>query len=129
MPDATLGDVLADSTVGPLARTMTIGELIGRESGRGAARTGTAKNGKSAARTDDRAKTGAHEVRTSSGREAYDAKVLAAIEAAKAPVSAEQVRKLAGGTPIQFRAAVERLMENKRVKRLGKARGTRYKTA
>lgn len=108
---------------------MTIGELIGLQTGHRAAKKAAPRNGKSAARTDGRAKASAHEVRTSSGRETYDAKVLAAIEAAKGPVSAEQVRKLAGGTPIQFRAAVERLMESKRVKRLGKARGTRYKTA
>lgn len=56
----------------------------------------------------------------------YDERVLAAIKASRGPVAAEHVIKDIGGTGPQFRTATQRLLSRKKIKRIGKARGTRY---
>ncbi len=69
------------------------------------------------------------DTRTVAGREAYQAAVLEAIAKAGDWTSAAEVRSQVGGTPIQFRAAVNRLIEDGRVRFTGKARATRYASA
>lgn len=112
--DATIGSLLADPVVGPFVRGLTIAQLQGGTPARAAA--APAKRGRAA-------KGG---VRTAGGRETYDAKVLAAIKAARGPAGAEALIKATGGTSQQFRQATKRLVAARKVKRTGKARGTRY---
>jgi hypothetical protein len=64
--------------------------------------------------------------RTKNGRSEYDARVLAAIKAAGGPASAESLLPKTGGDAGQFRAATKRLLAGKKIKRSGKARGTKY---
>ena len=52
--------------------------------------------------------------------------MLAVIAAAGGPVAAEQVIERVGGTGLQFRTATKRLLARRKIKRIGKARGTRY---
>lgn len=67
--------------------------------------------------------------RTAEGREAYDASVREAIEAARGPVGAAQIRGKAGGTPQQARAALHRLIEAGTITYTGQARATKYMPA
>ncbi|NVB39359.1 hypothetical protein G6O69_16065 [Pseudenhygromyxa sp. WMMC2535] len=64
--------------------------------------------------------------RTAQGRREYDNRVLEFIEHAEEPVSATEIRSFVGGTSLQVRKAVARLIEAERVTWQGKARGTRY---
>lgn len=69
------------------------------------------------------------DTRTRAGREAYQCAVLEAIQSADGYVGAVQIRSEIGGTPMQFRAAVNRLIEAGDVTYRGKAMATRYTAA
>lgn len=150
-PSTTLGEVLADPIFGGRARGVTLGQLLGTASsksaaapaaraGKGAskakagkAKVGKAKAGKASEPAAAPAKGGrapkSADVRTEEGRTHYDAAVLGVITGGPGPWSAANVRAKTGGTDTQFRASVERLLAKKKVKRTGKARGTRYTAA
>jgi hypothetical protein len=64
--------------------------------------------------------------RTAAGRREYDARVLEFIQDSEDAVSATEIRNHVGGTSLQVRKAVARLIETERVTWQGKARGTRY---
>lgn len=69
------------------------------------------------------------DTRTPVGREAYDQAVLDAVVAAGKAASAPELTAIAGGTPLQIRTALGRLIERGLVKWTGQARGTRYTPA
>ncbi|MEM6290038.1 MAG: hypothetical protein AAGA54_02200 [Myxococcota bacterium] len=64
--------------------------------------------------------------RTPEGRAAYDEAVLQAVGSFKSPAGSSQLRKKVGGTPLQMRTALNRLIDEKKVTYEGKARATRY---
>ena len=64
--------------------------------------------------------------RTPEGRAKYDAAVYDAVAAAGQPVGSSKLRKSVGGTPLQLRTALNRLIEDGKVTYEGKARATRY---
>ncbi|MFO7565407.1 MAG: hypothetical protein R6X02_22390 [Enhygromyxa sp.] len=64
--------------------------------------------------------------RTAAGRREYDARVLEFIQDSADAVTATEIRNHVGGTSLQVRKAVARLIETERVTWQGKARGTRY---
>ncbi len=64
--------------------------------------------------------------RTPEGRAAYDAAVYDAVSASKTPLGSSALRKSVGGTPLQLRTALNRLIEDGKVTYQGKARATRY---
>lgn len=64
--------------------------------------------------------------RTAAGRREYDARVLDYVQNAAEAVSATEIRNNVGGTSLQVRKAVARLIEAEKVTWHGKARGTRY---
>ena len=66
------------------------------------------------------------DTRTPEGRQEYDKAILAAVEAAAAPISAEEIRRTTGGTSLQARVALARLIEAGVITWIGQARGTRY---
>ncbi|MBX7077557.1 MAG: hypothetical protein K1X88_00135 [Nannocystaceae bacterium] len=66
------------------------------------------------------------DTRAPSGRAKYDEAVLAAIKGAKGRVKAGDLRKKVGGTPLQIRTALHRLLTEGKIKSQGKARGTTY---
>ena len=64
--------------------------------------------------------------RTAAGRRDYDTRVLEFIRNADEAVSATEIRNHIGGTSLQVRKSVARLIEAEQVTWQGKARGTRY---
>ena len=58
--------------------------------------------------------------------ERYDKTVFAALQGADKPLSSEDLRAQVGGTPLQARASLARLINSEKVTWEGKARGTRY---
>ncbi len=72
---------------------------------------------------------GAVNTRTPAGRAAYDRAILAALTDLGAPVGVAKLMARAGGSNLQARAALNRLINAGRVAWSGKARGTRYSLA
>ena len=104
---------------------VTVGELFG-----GRARPGR----KPAAAADSGASNGGGRrrtvnTRTSKGRERYDAAVFAVVAAAKSPIGATKVAAQVGGTALQVRTSLARLIEADKVTWQGQARATKYSVA
>lgn len=114
-PETTLGELidLLKGDWGEVVTTIRVGELMV-----------VRKGGKAAAASEDEVNT-----RTPAGRRAFDERVIKILKQTKTPISATEVRKLTGGTPLQVRTALNRLIEQGRIAWTGKARGTRYKAA
>lgn len=64
--------------------------------------------------------------RTPEGRTRYDEAVLALVQESNAPVAAATIRDRLGGTPLQVRAALNRLIDEGKVTYKGRARAMRY---
>ncbi|MBV1862217.1 MAG: hypothetical protein KUG77_27610, partial [Nannocystaceae bacterium] len=64
--------------------------------------------------------------RTPEGRAAYDIAVFDAVSASSKPIGSSKLRKAIGGTPLQLRTALNRLIEDGKVTYQGKARATKY---
>lgn len=69
------------------------------------------------------------DTRDRDSRQHYEQLVLDAIRAAKGRIKAVDLRGKLGGSPLQARAALHRLIGTGKVKRHGKARGTSYTAA
>lgn len=67
--------------------------------------------------------------RTPAGREAFDKAVFDALKAIGGYAGAGEIQKRVGGTNMQVRSAVNRLIEAGQVNWTGQARGTRYRVA
>ena len=95
---------------------------------RAAAKTNGAPSSKAAAKPSAAGGKGSKAVntRTPEGRAKYDAAVYDAVAAAGQPVGSSKLRKSVGGTPLQLRTALNRLIEEGKVTYEGKARATRY---
>ncbi len=116
-PTATLGDVYGlakEAGVGDI----TIGQLfanLNQGNGDGAARQ-TSLLGESEPNT-----------RTSGGRREYDLSVLRVLAGKPdAWVRAPEIRAKAGGTPLQVRTSLRRLLDGDEITYLGQARATAY---
>ncbi len=66
------------------------------------------------------------DTRTPEGRAVYDEALLKAVKSAKAPIGAGMIIAEVGGTPLQARSGLARLIEAEKVTWTGKARGTKY---
>lgn len=119
-PEMTLAELskLSKGQFSGLLSSVTVGEVInaGHERERS-----QAASGPSAAETPDDVNT-----RTAAGRREYDARVLEFIQESEDAVTATEIRNHIGGTSLQVRKAVARLIDEERVTWQGKARGTRY---
>jgi hypothetical protein len=123
-PEMTLAELskLSKGQFSGLLSCVTVGEVIrgGYEDEAAApAEVPTASSASSA--PPDEVNT-----RTAAGRREYDARVLEFISDSEEAVSATEIRNYVGGTSLQVRKAVARLIETERVTWQGKARGTRY---
>lgn len=148
-PKTTVGDLKELISDNPALGTLTLSELLGT-SGRSPARKAPPqKANKPAARTPGPIVRkggggggapagggggggGAHKrnVRTETGREAFDHEVLEALKAQGGDtVAATQLRESIDAEPTQLRTALNRLIERGLVTFTGKARGTRYSLA
>jgi hypothetical protein len=119
-PEMTLAELskLSKGQFSGLLSSVTVGEVInaGQESDRSP----------SMAAEDPSAEPDDVNTRTAAGRREYDARVLEFIQDSEEAVSATEIRNHVGGTSLQVRKAVARLIETERVTWQGKARGTRY---
>jgi hypothetical protein len=88
-------------------------------------RRASTASAKPAAKTSSRA--AAPNLRSDAGRSAYDESVLSAFASLGGKnVQARKLRVKVGGTPQQLRAALDRLIEAKRLTFSGERAGTRY---
>lgn len=144
-PQMSLAELgkLAAGDLGSLLKGITIGEILGQEPAR--AKTGGAKTSRPAAaapskpagRKSSRGKGEKGEskrgksvdTRTPAGREAFDQSMLSALKASGGNQAAPDLSTVVGGTPLQVRTALARLIERGLVTWTGQARGTRYTAA
>ena len=120
-----LRDLVGDN---PALGGVTLSELLGASGGRGGRRKASAP-GKGKGKGGAPRKGGAHKrnVRTESGREAFDTEVLDALKTHGGDtVAATQLRESLNADPTQLRTSLNRLIERGVVTFTGKARGTRY---
>jgi len=103
-----------------LLSSVTVGDVISASSA-GDVRTSKKTNG-----AHKEEASGGVNTRTAAGRREYDGRVFEYIQSAEEPVSATEIRTNVGGTSLQVRKSVARLIEAERVTWHGKARGTRY---
>lgn len=120
-PDMSLAEIakLTKGRFSGLLSSVTVADLIrGSVGGKGGAKPGRA-----------RAAAGAVDTRTPAARKRYDDAVYKAVKASSSPISAQDVRTQVGGTPLQARKALNRLIEGGRLTFQGKARATKYSAA
>ncbi|MDC0668471.1 hypothetical protein [Nannocystis radixulma] len=145
---------LATGELGSLLKGITIGELLGQGGaappaaprGRGGAKpvgvpkalvakAPAGRKGRGAAAPAKEAPAPAPkrggskatvDTRTPAGRDAYDQSMLNALKNAPGPQAAPDLSAVVGGTPLQVRTALARLIERGAVSWTGQARGTRY---
>jgi hypothetical protein len=146
-PKTTVRDLKDLIGANPALGTITLSELLGG-GGRGPARKAPAQKAKPARTPGPIVRKGgggapaagggggggggAHKrnVRTETGREAFDHEVLEALKAQGGDtVAATQLRESIDAEPTQLRTALNRLIERGLVTFTGKARGTRYSLA
>jgi hypothetical protein len=137
-PEMTLAELskLSKGQFAGLLSSVTVGEVIqsGRDMEHGANKASKPRSAASLGEGEDgedgdEGEGGDDEevnTRTAVGRREYDARVLEFIQESEEPVSATEIRGHIGGTSLQVRKAVARLIEMDRVTWQGKARGTRY---
>jgi hypothetical protein len=129
-PQLTLAELtrLGKGKFAGLLSTVCVGDII--EAGgsgslvRGAgdlkARNAKSKTGKA------KLKTKPVNTRTPEGRNAYDNAVLEVVAQAERPIKAPEITAAVGGTALQVRKALARLIESEKITWEGKARGMRY---
>jgi hypothetical protein len=119
-PEMTLAELskLSKGQFSSLLSSVTVGEVI--NAGHELERSPVAASGAPAETPDD------VNTRTAAGRREYDARVLEFIQESEDAVTATEIRNHIGGTSLQVRKAVARLIDDERVTWQGKARGTRY---
>jgi hypothetical protein len=130
-PQLTLAELtrLGKGKFASLLSTVCVGDIIeaGGSGGTQARAVGDAKS-KSAKSKTAKSKTKAKPVntRTPEGRNAYDNAVLEVVAAAERPIKAPEITAAVGGTALQVRKALARLIESEKITWEGKARGMRY---
>ncbi len=149
-PQITLAEVhAAGGELGKLLGSLTVGELLGQtkvkapapppktkakvkvkaaKPTRKAAATAAAPSSPPAASPDEPV-GGEINTRTPSGRAALDSTVFEVLKSMPGWVGAGELQKRIGGTNMQIRNAVNRLIDQGKVTWTGKARGTRYRVS
>lgn len=136
-PDATVAELRklsqADPILARMFRSITIADLFkgdGVVTGRKRAKAPTTarRYGSTTRVKRDRLQVEftAIDTRTIEGRAAYDDALLKAVKSAKAPIGAGMIIAEVGGTPLQARSGLARLIEAEKITWTGKARGTKY---
>lgn len=132
-PQLTLAELtkLGKGKFASLLGSVSVGDII--EGGRGPVRASTSEIGQldGAARKPGKTKPSkgkarAVNTRTPEGRKAYDNAVYEVVKAAETPIKAPEITVRVGGTALQVRKSLARLIETGAVTWEGKARGMRY---
>lgn len=124
-PEMTISELgkLSVGELGALLKQITVGDILGGSTGRGGRRR---KNPGAKPAVKQAGGAGKVNTRTQKGREAYDKAILEILKAKTEPVSAPEIKSEVGGTSLQIRTALNRLISQGHVTYTGKARGTRY---
>lgn len=137
-PEMTLAELskLSKGQFSSLLSSVTVGEVInaGREGDRSARSAPSGDEDYDEREDEDEEDDGEGEgdedsdvnTRTAAGRREYDNRVLEFVRNSDEAVSATEIRNHVGGTSLQVRKSVARLIEAEQVTWQGKARGTRY---
>lgn len=130
-PSTTLGDLmeLSRGSWGNMIRSVTVGELVGGTdrvaAAKGRVSTIVVARPQAAVGATKRTRSAVN-TRTPAGRAEYDQAIIDALSGASSPLSANDVRAKVGGTSLQARTALNRLIEAGKVRWSGRARGTKY---
>lgn len=121
-PQLTLAELtkLGKGKFSGLLGSVSVGDII--EGGRGPVVGGESSEDQ----TKAQAKARAVNTRTPEGRRSYDASVLRKVIESERPMKAPEITAVVGGTALQVRKALARLIEGEQVTWEGKARGMRY---
>jgi hypothetical protein len=134
-PQLTLAELtkLGKGKFASLLGTVSVGDII--EGGRGSLRSAgvdvvperkaTTTAGKPV-KAAGKGKARSVNTRTPEGRRAYDHAVYLAVKESESPIKAPEITAKVGGTALQVRKALARLIETGAVTWEGKARGMRY---
>ncbi len=133
-PQLTLAELskLGKGKFANLLGSVSVGDII-EGGGRGpvrvreTSRPPTDKPGKGKAKAKpSKAKPLAVNTRTPEGRKDYDDAVYLVVKTAETPIKAPEITAKVGGTALQVRKSLARLIESGAVTWAGKARGMRY---
>jgi len=118
-PDISLMQLasLAKSRSREIATQTTVKDLLGHAKAAGGSEKKSTISG---------SEYGVVSTRTAVDRRILDTKVLAFVKDCSSPCTATEVREALGGTPLQIRRALNRLIERDALSYQGQARGTRY---
>lgn len=130
MPGTSLEAFVGGLTVADLANRSgkSVQQIVDWSMGGQTARATTATAPTNGAATPSAKRVANREVNTrnAQGRAAYDSAVLEQLSGRKRPVSASSLRKKVGGTPLQMRTTMNRLIGAGKVSYEGKARAMVY---
>lgn len=138
LKQVTIGDILGVGTPAPVKAPARAAGGRGR-GGRGkkaaaapAAAAPAAAAGQAAPAPKTRRGAGSSKpkgvnTRTQDGRDAYDKAMLDVLKGSSKQMAAPELGTAVGGTPLQVRTSLARLIQAGKVSWTGKARGTRYK--
>jgi hypothetical protein len=133
MPNA-LEALVGEMTLADLAKksNRTVEQLVGFAFGNaGPARGRQAATASAPAKSapSSQRQAGKVNTRSAAGRAAYEQAVYDVVANANGKVAAVGIRAKVGGTPMQARAALNRLIEDGKITYEGKARATKYSLA
>jgi hypothetical protein len=132
-PQLTLAELtkLGKGKFASLLGSVSVGDIMeGGRPVRGTSETSQADGRKGGGKTKpSKGKARAVNTRTPEGRKAYDNAVLQVVKEAATPIKAPEITSKVGGTALQVRKALARLIETGAVTWEGKARGMRYMAA
>ena len=131
---SALEDLVASMTISELAQRSgrSVGAIAAYALGRSrpitAAPTSSRNERRSSSTTRKaaRASVGHVDTRSASGRKEFDTRVLEAVRALGGSAQANDVERVVGGTPMQRRTSLARLVKSRKLTRSGQARATTY---
>ena len=129
-PQLTLAELtrLGKGKFAGLLSTVSVGDIIEKGGSGSLLRSPGESKSKTAPSKTAKGKVKAKPVntRTPEGRSAYDNAVLEVVAQAERPIKAPEITAAVGGTALQVRKALARLIESEKITWEGKARGMRY---
>jgi len=132
-PQLTLAELtkLGKGKFATLLSTVSVGDIIqgGRNGVRVAEESDDDEEERPVKTSKSKVKTKSVNTRTPEGRKAYDAAVLAVVAESERPIKAPEITSRVGGTALQVRKSLARLIDAEKITWEGKARGMRYSVA
>lgn len=132
-PQLTLAELtkLGKGKFATLLSTVSVGDIIqgGRNGIRVAEESDDDDDERPIKANKSKTKTKSVNTRTPEGRKAYDAAVLAVVAESERPIKAPEITSRVGGTALQVRKSLARLIDAEKITWEGKARGMRYSVA